>query len=167
MRIHTVDADACVRQSSSVVPEEEIQSKEMQQFYSDLIQAMIDADGIGIAATQVGRPIRVFVVSKEYTEDNEHLVLINPRCTSHSGKTWVMDEGCLSVPGTFGPVERSFKVRCKGTLPTGEKADIKAKGMLARIVQHEIDHLDATLFIDRATELTSTRSQPAAKEHEA
>jgi len=137
------------------VPADKIASDEMQTFYDEMIESMILANGIGIAATQVGRPIRAFVVSKEYTENGDHLVLINPRLAGTSKKMFELDQGCLSVPGVTGPVERPAKVRIKGFLRDGSKADIKAKGMLAQILQHELDHLDATLFIDKSPHLTT------------
>ncbi len=145
--------DKSVRTVGRSIEESAIASPEMQPFYDDLIEAMIRYDGIGIAANQVGYPLQIFVIHKDYAPDGEHLVLINPRIVSSSAKLAEMDEGCLSVPGVFGPVDRFTKVRVKARLRDGSSIDIKAKGMLARILQHEADHLVAKVFIDRAHSL--------------
>lgn len=147
--IHTTTSPI-VREHSREIQPDELQKKTIQIFCDDLVQAMIEYDGIGIAACQVGKPLRIIVIDKEYTKTPDHLVLINPRLVSASKRTSMMEEGCLSVPGTFGIVERSIKVRVKALLRDGTPSDWKAKGMLARIFQHELDHLDGTLFIDKA-----------------
>lgn len=148
--IHTVDKDKEVRTVSTDFDIAKIKIKSSQQYFDDLIEAMIRYNGIGIASCQVGKNIRVIVISKEYTKDKEHTVMINPRLVSTSEKTNLMEEGCLSVPGMYGSVERYTKVRVKGWYRDGTQFDIKAKGMLARIFQHELDHLEGTLFIDSA-----------------
>lgn len=159
LRIHTT-RDASVRQISTEISLKELASKEMQTFLDDLIQAMIDYRGIGIAATQVGRTIQAIVIEneyvKEYVDGDEHLVLINPRIASQSKKTSLLEAGCLSVPGVSGTNERSAKVRVKALLRDGTPIDIKARGMLAHILQHEIDHLNGILFIDTAFDINTT-----------
>lgn len=157
LRIHTTD-DPCIREVSTEITDEELSSSEMQQFLNDLIQAMHDYVGIGIAATQVGRPIRAIVILDEYVSDytDGDLVLINPRLVTASKKTSLLEAGCLSVPGVNGTNERSAKVRVKATTREGEPIDIKAKGMLAHILQHELDHLEGTLFIDSAFDIKNT-----------
>jgi peptide deformylase len=148
--IKIVDRDADVRKKSSDYSVEP-GVPSAQRLFDDLIEAMIRYNGIGIAAVQVGVLKRVIVIHEDYTDDHEHLVLLNPRLVSAASKTSVMEEGCLSVPGVFGPVERPTKVRVKGVNRRGEAVDLKAKGMLARILQHELDHLEGVLFIDRAS----------------
>lgn len=150
MTICTVDRHPVVREVSVPADISKISTPEMQEFYDGLIEAMIRYDGIGIAAPQLGYTTRVVVIHKDYSGTDEHQVLINPRLVSASDKTAVVEQGCLSVPGVFGPVERPAKVRVKAFIRTGEPIDIKAKGMYACILQHEIDHLDGTLFIDKA-----------------
>ncbi len=145
--------DEVVRIPTDPVDLEQVVTDEMQQYFDDLIEAMERYDGIGIAANQVGQSLQVFVIHKDYTPSGEHLVVINPRMASRSDKTQSMEEGCLSVPGVFGSVERAAKVRIKGYGRDGKRLDIKARGMLARILQHEYDHLQATVFIDKATGL--------------
>lgn len=149
LRLYTT-TDEEVRWKSAELSAEQLSSSEMQQFVDELVQAMIDANGIGIAAIQVGRPLQIFVVDKEYAGSKEHLILVNPRIVSTSTRVASMEEGCLSVPAVFGPVERPIKVRVKALLRDGSPIDIKAKGMYARILQHELDHLQAILFIDHA-----------------
>lgn len=151
--IHTVDKDKEVRKTSVDFDIAKINNKTSQQYFDDLIEAMIRYKGIGIASCQVGKNIRVIVISKEYTKDKEHTVMINPRLVSTGEKTNLMEEGCLSVPGLYGPIERYTKVRVKGWYRDGSQFDIKAKGMLARVFQHELDHLEGTLFIDKALRL--------------
>lgn len=146
---------------STEISSDELQSERFQQFFHDLEMAMVEYDGIGIAAPQVGMTKRAIVISKDYAAGERHLVLINPRITALSKRTASMEEGCLSVPGVVGMVERPVKARVKASFPDGSTADIKAKGMLARILQHEIDHLDGVLFIDKA-ESTSTTDQAAS-----
>lgn len=153
LQIHLVDRDPEIRALSREVPEHTITKPSMQQLFDAMIEAMVRYNGIGIAGCQVGKNLRVIVISKEYADTDEHLVVINPRLVSVSKKTQKMEEGCLSVPGIYGSTERFVKARVKGLLRDGSAIDLKAKGMLARIFQHEIDHLNGTLFIDTATNL--------------
>jgi peptide deformylase len=153
LRIHIEKHDPEVRQPSVEVDPATLNTPAMQTYADDLIDAMIRYDGIGIASCQVGKNIRMAVIAKDYVGTDEHLIIVNPRIVSASEKTGVMEEGCLSVPGVFGPVERPIKIRVKALSRTGEPLDLKAKGMFARILQHEIDHLDGLLFIDKAVSL--------------
>lgn len=153
--IHTVDKNPEVRTKCVEVEHPETAVATMQDFFEQMIEAMIRYDGIGIAAPQLGHCIQVIVIAKEYAPDHEHQVLINPRIVSLSDRLTTLDQGCLSVPGTYGPVIRPSKVRVKAFTRDGKLIDIKAKGMYAQILQHEIDHLDGTLFIDKAEFLTS------------
>lgn len=149
--------DPIVRTPAAPVPETDIAAADMQQYFDDLIEAMLRYEGIGIAANQVGQGLQAFVVHADYAPAGEHLVVINPRMVSMSARTQSMEEGCLSVPGVYGTVERASKVRLKGIGRGGELIDLKAKGMLARILQHEFDHLQATVFIDKATDFTERK----------
>lgn len=159
LRIHTTK-DTSVREISTEITPEELQSDQMQSFLDDLVQSMVDYNGIGIAATQVGKPIRAIVLIDEYVKEfsEGHLVLINPRFVSKSKKTSLLEAGCLSVPGVNGTNERSAKVRIKALTRDGEPIDIKAKGMLAHILQHELDHLEGILFIDTAFDIKNTNA---------
>ena len=128
----------------------------LQTLIDDMIETMRDAPGVGLAAPQVGVSDRVIVV--EYPEDEEKedapkklFVVINPEIKEFSDETEPGVEGCLSVPGYQGEVERSLAVTVKGLTRRGQPMKVKAKGWLARIFQHEIDHINGVVFTDRAT----------------
>jgi peptide deformylase len=140
-----------LRQRSEEIDPKLIKTPEFQAWLDDLVETMWKADGVGIAAPQVGRPIRVFIAVDGRTPH----VVINPVVT---GKSWRMEdgeEGCLSVPGKYGVVRRyrAFKIKCLGR--DGEKAIHEPTGFFARVLQHELDHLDGVLFIDRAKKITN------------
>lgn len=110
---------------------------------------MTEAKGIGLAANQVGLNISVFVARV----NNKFYAVFNPVITEASKEIETMDEGCLSVPETFGPTPRAAKVTLKGFARNGRRITVKAWGLLARVFQHEVDHLNGMLFIDKATEV--------------
>jgi peptide deformylase len=116
---------------------------------------MYDEPGIGLAAPQVGEPIRLIVVDTEWTEegqDKSPLVLVNPEIVEREGKiTWT--EGCLSVPDFTADVERASRVKLHATDLDGRSVEIDAEELQAVCFQHEIDHLDGILFIDRISRL--------------
>jgi peptide deformylase len=113
----------------------------------DMAKAMYEAPGVGLAATQVGVQKRVVVIDL----DDGLVVLCNPRLERVSQETEIDDEGCLSLPGITVAVERSVSVVCEALDVQGQRVRIEAEGLLSRVVQHEIDHLDGMLIIDRAT----------------
>ena len=110
-----------------------------------MYQAMVDYRGLGLAAPQIGVAKRIFV----YDVGEGPHALVNPKIVSTRGEEWGV-EGCLSVPGLQGEVPRAAAITVTGINENGEKVKIKADGMLARVFQHEMDHLDGTLFIDKA-----------------
>ncbi|MBI4433853.1 peptide deformylase [Candidatus Uhrbacteria bacterium] len=114
--------------------------------FDDLIATMRAEDGVGIAAPQVGIGARVIIVLDGKTPR----IFINPEVTSRSVRTAVDTEGCLSVPGIIGLVSRSRAVTLRAQDEHGRPVERKCRDLVARIVQHEIDHLDGVLFIDRA-----------------
>ena len=120
----------------------------LQELISDMFSAMEEERGIGLAAPQVGVAKRVIVISVEDRKFSR-LALINPVIVHLSGETDVTEEGCLSLPGVNADVERSIEAVVRGTTKNGRLVEISAKGLLARALQHEIDHLDGILFIDR------------------
>lgn len=158
LKIQIEGKDAVVRTKSTPLTDDEIKSTQMQSFFDELLEAMHRYDGIGIASCQVGTAIRVFAILGDYTPSGEDEVYVNPRFTYTSSNTQHIEEGCLSVPGVFGPVDRAAKVRMKAKDRHGETVLVKAKGMLAIILQHEMDHLDATVFIDKARHLNKERT---------
>src|SRR3954469_4842810 len=109
---------------------------------------MRDAQGIGLAATQVGVLRRLFVFQPD---EHDVLAVINPEIVEQSGETEVADEGCLSIQGITVPVERSLKVAIAGKDENGEDVRYELEGYAARCVQHETDHLDGVLMLDRTT----------------
>jgi peptide deformylase len=122
---------------------------EIQSVIDDLIQTMYAAPGIGLAAPQIGVPLRIFVVDVTAGRSSgELVVLINPEFVERDGMQ-VEEEGCLSVPGFNASVVRPARVVVKGLDRQGVERTVEATGLLARAFQHEIDHLDGTLFIDR------------------
>jgi peptide deformylase len=134
---------------------------EVRRLIDDMVETMRVAPGVGLAAPQVGDSRRVIVV--EYAEPPEQegepaqppklYALVNPEIIRHSQDRVTGVEGCLSVPGCIGEVERFDSVTVKARNRQGKPVRIRAAGWLARIFQHEIDHLDGTLFIDRANEV--------------
>ncbi len=130
----------------------------LQRLVDDMIETMRAAPGVGLAAPQVGVSQRVIVV--EYPEDDEEedapkklYVVVNPEIKEMSRETEMGIEGCLSIPGIQGEVERALEVRVSGKTRRGQPIKIKAKGWLARIFQHEIDHLEGVVFTDRAVKV--------------
>jgi peptide deformylase len=133
---------------------------DIQSLADDMVETMRLAPGVGLAAPQVGESIRLIVVEFGDEEDEEVppklYVMANPEITRASQDTLVGTEGCLSIPGVQGDVERALTVTVKGLNRHGKPMTVKAKGWLARIFQHEIDHLDGILFVDRAEKLWQT-----------
>jgi peptide deformylase len=136
-------------------------SGEFQSLIDDMIETMREAPGVGLAAPQVSVSERLIVV--EYGEEEEDedgtiiehpkklYVMVNPEIVKTSEEKVTGIEGCLSIPGLVGEVERFESIQLKGLNRRGQPVKLKADGWLARIFQHEIDHLDGVLFPDRAT----------------
>jgi peptide deformylase len=117
---------------------------------------MYHAEGIGLAAPQIGLSKRVIVIDirrEDGDVDGEEIALVNPRLTWQSDDTAKQSEGCLSIPGLEEVVERPSEVRVEGMDPSGKAISIEADDLLARALQHEIDHLDGVLFLDRVSPL--------------
>ncbi|KKU47602.1 MAG: Peptide deformylase [Parcubacteria group bacterium GW2011_GWA2_46_9] len=129
----------------------DIKSDEIQNLIDNMIATMYHLDGVGIAAPQVGKNIRVVII----TQNGKPISLINPKITRKSLRKEILDEGCLSVPGFYGLVRRSIKVSIKAYSREGQECQFAADELTSRIIQHEIDHLDGILFIDRAKKIHS------------
>lgn len=151
---------------------------ELQSFAKDMIETMYDSNGIGLASTQVGRDVRLLVVdTRPHTEDGEidtaamtdleravvqPLVVINPEIVKSEGKT-TYEEGCLSVPTFYETVERFQYIELNYIDVNGQKQSLKTDGLLAICLQHEMDHLDGKLFIDRLSFVKSNRIKTKIK----
>lgn len=146
-----------LRQKAAEVPKKEI--PQLKSFVDDMILTMNEANGIGLAAPQVNISKRIFVISTK----NGALVIINPTLHKKSFKKEEGEEGCLSIPGVYGMVKRHYSVTVRGYNLDSEKISIKADGLFARVVQHEIDHVDGILFIDRAKKLMTGNDDNATQ----
>jgi peptide deformylase len=126
---------------------------EIRKLLDDMAETMYAAPGIGLAAIQVGAPVRVVVID---LQDEQHptgvLEFINPEIIEREGEIWY-EEGCLSVPGITEEVQRSARVTVKALDRNGQPFELKADGLLAVCCQHEFDHLEGVLFIDRLSRL--------------
>jgi peptide deformylase len=137
--------------------------RSLRKFAKRMIRTMHDAPGVGLAAPQVGVLQRLLV----YDVHDEPQVLVNPMLDEYSDETEESDEGCLSVPGVTMPVERSVSVRVRGFDASGEPVDFRAEGFEARVIQHENDHLDGVLIVDRTSRSARAAALRAMRENEA
>jgi len=155
--------DPVLRRKAHKVPEVD---KEIQKQVKDMIETMREAPGVGLAAPQIGISNRVIVV--EYGDDDDEevpkklYVLVNPEILESSIELEEGTEACLSVPQLMGTVERHQALVVKGLNRFGKPVKVKAEGWLARIFQHEIDHLDGILFPDRAISVWMPREDEEA-----
>lgn len=125
----------------------------LQKLIDDMIETMYKANGIGLAAPQIGISKRLIIVDTSPRQENQGLiVLINPEIIQSEGEI-LSEEGCLSLPGFLTRLKRKERVLVRGTDRKGKEIEIEAEGLLARALQHEIDHLDGTLLIDRISPL--------------
>jgi peptide deformylase len=148
-----------LRKIAKRVDPREIREPLFQQLIDDMFATMYEAPGVGLAAPQVNVSKRLFVID---VRDDEHepAVVINPKLTT-AGEDIELKEGCLSVPGMVGEIVRKERVTVTGLDRNGEKIRLEGDGIFAQCVQHEVDHLDGKLYIDRATNV-----RPALTEEE-
>jgi peptide deformylase len=128
----------------------------IRQLVADMLETMYDANGIGLAATQVDVHERVIVIDVS-EERNRPLVLVNPEITWASEEKQVNDEGCLSVPGIYDGVERSSRVKVTALDENGQSRTVEAEGILAVCIQHEMDHLRGKVFVEYLSPLKRNR----------
>jgi peptide deformylase len=122
---------------------------EIKELILAMTKTMRKANGLGLAAPQIGKSLQLCLVQINADETSSPLVLINPKITAHSSDATAASEGCLSFPGKFLPIIRFEKVQVRYFDEKGKRCKIKASGLLARALQHEIDHLNGILIIDR------------------
>ena len=139
--------------------------KELQTLIDDMVETMRVAPGVGLAAPQVDVPLRVIVVEFGDEEDEsvplKLFIFVNPEITRFSKEQVTATEGCLSIPDFVGDVDRSVSVVVKGMNRRGQPLRIKSSGWLARIFQHEVDHINGVLFIDRTESVWKLEGEPA------
>lgn len=166
MRITKLGEDI-LRQKAVPFEMEEI-NDDLRAFIDEMFDTMNEANGVGLAGPQAGISKRIFVV---VADDEVRRVFINPQIISTSSELSDYDEGCLSVPGVYETVQRPAKVSVQAYNENGKLFTLDADGLLARIIQHEYDHLEGMLFIDRVssefaektTEQFKKRAEKAAK----
>jgi peptide deformylase len=141
--------DPILRQRANEVAEI---SEATRELIRDMFETMYAEEGVGLAAPQVGIGERIIVVDPQQ-DDLPAFALINPQIVEASKETEKGEEGCLSIPGLRELVERSYSVMVRGLTPEGENREWNLEGLPARIIQHEVDHLDGVLFIDRVSPL--------------
>jgi peptide deformylase len=128
--------------------------KPLRRFMADMLETMYDAEGIGLAAIQVGVPKRVAVIDLDPGGPNSKpLYLVNPRIVEASGELATSNEGCLSVPDVWDDVKRPARLTVEYTDENGALQTVKAEGLFATCLQHEIDHINGFLFIDHLSKL--------------
>jgi len=163
--------DKRLRQVCDVVLNKDIKTAEIKKIIGNMANALNERDdGVAISAPQIGVTKRIFIVSNKIF-DEDYLAgnpkkkkysvttFINPKITKTSKKTETIEEGCLSINGVYGLVKRPKNVTIEAQDETGEKIIRGAGGILARIFQHEIDHLDGILFIDKATKIKEIKNE--------
>lgn len=132
--------------------------EEILKLAEEMFAACRKANGIGLAAPQIGLSLRLCII------DLEHLglppfAMVNPKIVKKSFKKIEMEEGCLSIPGVYGMVKRPVKIKVRALNLHGEKHTFEADGMLARVIQHEVDHLDGILFTSKMTKQTEGKPE--------
>jgi len=157
------DPNPILRTRSEELDGHVIVSPAMQKLMDDMIETMYDDDGIGLAAPQIGKNIRLVVIGKEalkhftvekgILDPQKDFVLINPVWHKTSRRTGWDTEGCLSVPKTYGKVKRYVHIHVEGLDRLGNPIAFQASKYLARVVQHETDHVNGILFIDTARDI--------------
>ena len=131
---------------------------EVRRLADDMLETMYDAPGVGLAAIQIGEPRRLVTIdTAKKDEERRPIVLVNPEIVWASEETSAYEEGCLSIPEYYEEVERPARVKVRYTDLDGTAVEVEAEGLLATVVQHEIDHLDGVLFIDHLSRLKRDR----------
>ncbi len=150
-----------LRETARALTREELATPAMQSFVDDLVETMRDANGAGLAANQIYAPVRVVAICVEnnprypYKPNYPLTVLVNPVLTPTTEETFLNYEGCLSVPNLRGEVPRFAGVRVVAWDRHGKELDFEVKGLTAGTFQHEVDHIDGKLFVDRVTDTKS------------
>ncbi|MFH1258908.1 MAG: peptide deformylase [Elusimicrobiota bacterium] len=123
--------------------------RELKKLVGDMWDTLYTANGVGLAANQVGVSLQVLVIDTRVEQNNKKIVLLNPKIITSSKDCLHEEEGCLSVPGVNAKVERSKKVKVEGLDLHGKKIEVEGEDLFSRALQHELDHLAGIVFIDR------------------
>ena len=145
-----VEPDPFLRQVSHNV---ERVDNEIRKLMDDMLETMYEAPGIGLAAIQIGVPKRVIVIDISKEDGKKPMYFVNPEIVVKSKSNSSYEEGCLSVPGQFAEIDRPDKCHINYLDYNGQKKELKAEGLLATCIQHEMDHLEGILFIDHLSKL--------------
>lgn len=150
MAVRTIvkEGDPVLRTLAQDIDLADLKTEEFATLIEDMIETMYDAKGVGLAAPQIGLSKRIFVAESA----DGVIALINAHITKRSKKETKDEEGCLSIPGKFDKVKRAKKVTIDAVTTDGKPITFEAEGFFARIMQHEIDHLDGILYVDRVAE---------------
>lgn len=139
------------------VSDNDIKNGLYKDLISDMRKAMIDNNGVGLAANQIGQDLSVFVIDAKTAEAFKRPdVYFNPEITEYSKETDETEEGCLSIPGYWKPIKRAKKIKIKAVDENGNKIKFKARGFLARVLQHETDHLNGITIKNRNTAISKS-----------
>lgn len=140
---------------------------QLNQLLAEMRKAMKKANGIGLSANQIGLPYRLFVAEVQGAQgERKFYAVFNPELEKMGSEKAVSEEGCLSVPSAYGEVSRASQIILKGLDKNGRPLKIKAWGLLARVFQHEVDHLNGVLFVDKAKNIMSVPASERLKERE-
>jgi len=156
-----IEPNESLHKIAEPVKQAELNEPHLQKIIADMIETMYTKDGVGLAAPQIGQSIRLVVISKEFNPLNKRkeLILINPFWEKTTiFKDWD-EEGCLSVPFTYGKVKRYRRIMVKALDENGKELKFEAEDYQARVIQHEIDHLDGIIFTSKAKNLHEIRKE--------
>ncbi len=145
------EPEKVLRGKAKPLSPDELNTPKLFKLVKDMIHTMYDAKGVGLAAPQIGLDKQIIIVAPP---DEEPITVINPEIVKRSFGDYLSEEGCLSVPGSWGFVRRTNTLTVKGLTPEGKPFKLNAKGFTATIFQHECDHLNGILFIDKAKNVT-------------
>jgi len=145
-----------LREKCQTIDPAAITGPEVQRLIRDMFETMVEYNGVGLAAPQVHQPLRLLIAGGDVDDEGrpEYRILINPEITVLDETRLGMYEGCLSVPGMRGWVERPQKVQVKSWNEKGQKTEFTLEGFPAVVIQHECDHLDGVLYVDRIEDTT-------------
>ena len=144
-----------LREGAREVNPAKLNQPDFQHLVEDMIETMAEYSGVGLAGPQVHVPLRIFIFLKDTKDAATVLVAINPLIRPVEEKRKIGWEGCLSVPDMYGQVPRNVSVRLEATDTTGNRYETELSGLAARVCQHEVDHLDGVLFLDRMEDFST------------